>query len=250
MRTALLAVRQTPMILRAFFRQGNQVFWNYGFFLLALFFACTVLVTDDAISLRPVFTGAAITLCLIGGGVYGVSYGTWNYFRGSVVERFLRSPEGGSTIIAFLLSRFLVLFTAVLLQLGFVRVFYGIGEFGSTSALLVTTALSSACFVLLGLCMVTLSRDHFRSYMFCNVVSACLVGFGGMVPLRMMPQWVAPICRILPSGNTMLACQLVLAKGAGWAELWPYVAVLACWIAGLIVIAKLTFDWMILDRAR
>ena len=138
--TARLTLRQVPMMLRSFFRQGNQVFWNYGFFLLAQFFACSVLV-GDATELRPLLGCAVILLTVMAGGLYGVSNGLWNFFGGAVVERYRRSRYRTSAILAYLVSRFLIIYTAVLLQFASLYVFYDVRLFRSMPAFLAALAL-------------------------------------------------------------------------------------------------------------
>ena len=253
MKTTLLAFRQVPIILRAFFRQGNQVFWNYGFFLLMLFFACSLFAQGDPKSMRPLLGTTVMALALLSGGIYGVSYGMWNFFRGGVVERYLRSPWRASAPLAFLMSRFLILFSAVLVQAVALVFIYGVGVVGAGgwTALIACIALSDACCVLVGFCMVTLSRAHYRSYLFSNLVFVCLVVMGGVaIPLGQMPLWVARAGLLLPSAHITLAISAILAGGAGWWGAGPHLVCLCAWTAGLGVVAWWTFDWMVLDRAR
>ena len=253
MRTFMLSLRQTPMLLRAFFRQGNQVFWNYGFFLLMLVFACSLFGAADPLSLQPLLGTSILALALLSGGLYGVTYGVWNFFRGGVTERYLRSPWRASAILAYLGSRFLIVFTALLLQILVLVLAYGVspGGFAGWLALLLTLVLADLCCILLGFVTVTLSRAHFRSYFLSNLAFVCLVVLGGVtLPLSQMPQGVATFGRALPSAHIVEALRAILAGPAPWSGAWPYMVYLALWSAGLAVVAWATFDWMVLDRAR
>lgn len=261
MKTLTLSLRQTPFLLRAFFRQGNQVFWNYGFFLLLLIFACSLLAATDPQSLRPMLGSAVMALSLMAGGVFGVSYGLWNFFRGGVVERYWRSPRRGAALGAYLASRFLVLISAVAVQILVLLFLYGVGKppegvpwsVGGADlwALVVAAVLAGAVFVAFGLCMVTLARAHFRSYFLSNLTFIALVVFSGaLLPLELFPPWGAAIGRFLPSAHLMAAFQAVLAGGAGFGEVWQHLAMLASWLLLLIAVAWRTFDWMVLERAR
>ena len=253
MKTLALSLKQTPMLLRAFFRQGNQVFWNYGFFLLMLVFACSLFGSADPASMRPMLGASVMALALLSGGLYGVTYGVWNFFRGGVVERYWRSPWRASALLAYLGSRFAILFTALLLQALVLTLGYGVpaGGFAGWTALLVTLVLADVCCVLLGFVMVTISRAHFRSYFLSNLVFVCLVVLGGVaLPLDQMPEGVAAFGRVLPSAHIIEALRAVLAGAAAWAGAWTYMLYLALWSAGLAALSWVTFDWMVLDRAR
>ncbi|HRU93845.1 MAG TPA: ABC transporter permease [Anaerolineae bacterium] len=259
MRVVILTFRQLPIVLRTFFRQANLVFWSFGFFLLLQLLGCGLLAALDPKTLRPVLCSAVIALTLLGGGIYGVSYGMWNFFRGGVLERYHRSPYRASAVAAFVLSRFLVLFAAIVIQLVVVYVAFGVGraDMGrigdhaltwrlSLGPLLVAVALADACFVLMGLCVVTLSRAHFQSYLISNLLFAVLSLVVMLEPLRLVKgAWLA-----LPSAQVMMALEALLGEGAGWSGAWPHLWPLALWCAALAVVARQTFDWMVLDRAR
>ena len=254
MRVVILTFRQLPIVLRTFFRQANLVFWSFGFFLLLQLLGCGLLAALDPGSLRPVLCSAVIAMTLLGGGIYGVSYGMWNFFRGGVLERYHRSPYRSSAVGAFLLSRFLVLFVAIAIQLVVVYLLFGVGraDLGgirwrlNLGPLLAAVALADACFVLMGLCVVTLSRAHFQSYLISNLLFAVLSLGVMLTPLKLVKgPWLA-----LPSAQVMLALEALLGQGVGWSGVWPHLWPLALWCVALAVVARQTFDWMVLDRAR
>lgn len=261
MKSLVLCARQVPFLLRSFFRQGNQVFWNYGFFLLLLVFSCTLLASPDPASLRPLLGGSVVLLTLMAGGVYGVSYGLWNFFRGGVVERYLRSPHRATALMAYLASRYLVLLSSVAIQVLALVFLYGVGRppAGVPASvgglrpwtLLAAVALANAVFVLLGLCMVTLTRAHFRSYLYSNLAFLALVFFGGaMLPLQLYPDWGVAVGKILPSSHAAVALEAILGRNAGLGDIWRNLAALGAWAAALAAVAWRTFDWMILEKAR
>jgi len=259
MKAVILTFRQMPLVLRSFFRQANLVFWSFGFFLLLQLLACALLGAADPKALRPMLVSAVMALTMIGGGIYGVSYGLWNFFRGGVLERYYRSPYRSSAVAAFLLSRFVVLFAAIVIQLALVYLLFGVGRVDlgrigghaatwrlSFGPLLAAVALADACFVLMGLCVVTLSRAHFQSYLFSNLLFAALALGVTLTPLKLL----GAAGQVLPSTQVMLALEGILGQGSGWSGVWLHLVALSAWCVGLAALARLTFDWMVLDRAR
>jgi ABC-2 type transport system permease protein len=251
------------MILRAFFRQGNQVFWNYGFFLLLQVVACSVLAANgadqaqgraaaEARDLKPLLGCAVLTLSLLAGGIYGTTYGLWNFFRGGVIERYWRSRSRFSTIAAFLLARFLVLFTSGLIQVALLYYVYGVGRgrisFGVLAASL---ALADVTFVVLGLAAVMVSRDHFRSYFVSNLLFALLVVFSGAVrPLEALPGWAKAAGEALPASHAMEAIQQSLAQSAAWDHVAVSFGMMGLWTVLFVALTAFTFNWLVFERAR
>ena len=246
--TVMLGARQVPVMLRSFLRQGNQAFWNYGFFLTVQILACSALL-GEAKELRPLVGSAVMLLTVIAGGLYGVSNGLWGFFGGCVVERYRRARYGASAVLGFLFTRFVIIYSAVLIQFASLYFLYHVRLLRSVPAFLVALALVVMCFVVLGFCIVTLSRSHYRTYLVGNILFVPMVIFcGAVMPVRMLPQWARAVSKVLPSTYAMEALQGGLGGYWGWAEIAVPLALLAGWTVILAAVALFSFDWGVLER--
>jgi len=251
-----LALRQTPMILRAFFRQGNQVFWNYGFFLLLQLVACGMLAEKGMVTegtdkpLQPLVACAVILLSLLAGGVYGTTYGVWNFFRGGVMERYYRSRARFSAVLAYLFARFFIIFTSALLQFALIYYVFDIGKGSNLWIYAAAIAVASVTFVALGFCTVTISRAHFRSYFLSNLFFAFLLVFSGAVrPLKEMDAWAQNLGKLLPSSHAMYIVENAIQANADWDHVIVPFGMMGLWIFLLGAVAVFSFDWLVLERA-
>jgi len=243
-----LALRQLPLMMRSFARQRALVFWTYGFSLVALFFGCSILGGgQNSQDLRPLMGCAVMLMTMMGVGVYGVSSGIWDFFGGAAVERYRRPAAGGSAVLAFCLARFLVIGSAVLLQLLLLGVVYRVAVWNRIVLVLITLVLSDAVFVCLGLFCATVVRTRRQTLVLANFLFASLLVLA-VIPTDMLPGWTAAVGRVLPSTHTMEVLQGSIIEFAGAGEVAGSMLYLLVVAVVLGVIAVRRFDWLALNK--
>lgn len=243
-----LALRQVPLMLRSFFRQRALTFWTYGFSLAALFIGCSVLAGGDVDEEFRAMVGCwVVTLTLIGSGVYGVNRGLWEFFGGAAVERYRRSPIGGSAVLSYCIARYVVTLSAVALQLLLLGVAYGVAIWRRIDVITVTAVLAVGALVGLGLFSTTVVRSRRQSVILSNFLFAAL--FIGMIPdAKNPPVWLATLIRVLPSRHTTHALETVLIGRGGFADVAGSLLFLLFCAAVVVAIAVFRFDWLAFDR--
>lgn len=249
-RNLKLGVRQTPVMLRVFHRRPGLIFANYGMGLLLLFLACFV-VSGRIVELQRLLSCAVLTLTVMAGGVYGVGQGIWRFFSGPGADRCRRATHGSSALIGFCISRFIVVYVTVLLQLLLLSAALRSELLSRLVPLLAFTALACAVLVIFGLFLAVIVSSWRQAVLVCNAFFILLAGLvmgGIMAESCDMPSWLAAIGGLLPSLHMMQGYQALLVGTGNWGEL----VCPSLWLVGTAaVLAPLVlwrFNWRVLGK--
>lgn len=238
-----LAMKQVPMILRSFCRQNGMMLWNYGFSLLVLFVACSLLAPNEL--LRPFIASAIIVVTLVSGGLFGTSRGMWMFFGGSGAERYWTSASAGSSLAAYCISRFILTASAAVVQLLALGIVYRVDILHPLLPLLLISVLASACFVALGAFCASITGSRRGTAIVANILFVLLIVFSGAVlPVKHLPAWAG----LMPSAQAMTSFDGLLSAAAGGGEIATRALglVLATVVFGAV--AAMKFDWLAFDR--
>lgn len=255
-----LTLAQLPLMLRSFFRQKALVFWTYGFSVLVLFFACTILagMAGSGDVLRPPLASAVMMLTVMCAGLFGVSQGVWEFFGGGTLERYRRAPCGRSSVWAFCTARYLVILSAGVLQLLLLRVVYGISTWAGLGVLLLVLVLATVSFVALGLACATVVRARHQTLVLANFLFIVLIGTSLVTMADRMarlqkqplplPNWAVSFCRLWPSAQTYEALESVTGAAAKVGEIGGALVSLVLFSVVVIGVVAWRFDWLALNR--
>jgi len=239
-----LSLKQVPMILRSFCRQNGLMLWNYGFSLLVLFVACSLLAPSELF--RPFIASAIIVVTLVSGGLFGTSRGLWMFFGGSGAERYWTSAVAGSSVLAYCISRFVLTVTAALVQVLALGIVYRIDILHPLLPLLLVTVVAAACFVSLGALSASVATSRRRTAIVANVLFVLLIVALSVdaVAAEKIPTWL----NLLPSVQAMDLFHQLIEAAAGWGDVVKPVLglILATIVFGAIAVLK--FDWLAFDR--
>ncbi len=244
----LTTVIITVLILKSFFRQKWLMFWNYVFPVIILFFGCSVLAGNVA-DIRPLIGAAIILLTMLAGGIYGVSQGIWCFFGGPSALHYRRAAKSNSALIAYCLARFVLVYSALILEMLILLFFYKVNFSSSIGSLLLFMAVGTVFFVLLGFFAVAVVRTQRETLVLANVLFAALIVFSGaMIPLDFLPLWAYRLSLSLPSAHVMEGLQALIVQMAGIGEIAEHLLWLAAYAVILVVLVLWRFDWLVLDK--
>jgi len=218
--------------------------------LLLLFLACFV-VSGRIVELQRLLSCAVLALTVTAGGVYGVGQGVWRFFCGPGADRCRRATHGASALIGFCISRFIVVYVTVLLQLLLLSTILRSELVSRLVPLLVFTALSCGVLVVFGLFLAVIVSSWRQAVLVCNTFFVLLAGLvmgGIMAEACDMPAWLAAIGGVLPSFHTMSGYQALLVGTGSWGE----IVCPSLWLVGTAVaLAPLIlwrFNWRVLGK--
>jgi len=184
-------------------------------------------------------------LNLMGTGMWGMGYAVVDARRRKLLKRLLASPMRRSEyLLAFIVSRLVMLGPEVALLVGFGMVAFGVPMRGSVGSLALITLIGAMCFAGMGL--LTASRAQ------------TVEAVSGLMNLVMMPMWVLsgvffssanfpaamqPLIKALPLTALNDALRGVMIDGASLASVSLPVAICAAWGALSFSVALGIFRW-------
>jgi ABC-type multidrug transport system permease subunit len=134
-------------------------------------------------------------------------------------------------LLAYLISRLVLLVVEVIVLLGFAAVFFGVPVRGSLIQLSLIILASVFAFGGLGLLIASRAQT--------------IEGASGLMNVTMMPMWVLSgvFFSSLPLTATNNALRASMLRGEGWTVVGPEIALLAIWAVATLWLALKWFRW-------
>ena len=236
MKTLRQTVRLTFENLRSQHRDGQLVFWNYGFFLLLLLLFLSALGRDP--SVRVVLVGGLVTIGVMGTALFSVGIGMSAARDRGIYRRLSMFPVPVSRFLwAAVLSRWVVTFASATIQIGAARLLFGVTWPGGAWAWIIGLALGSATFCSIGFAIAGLAKASHRANAYANVVFVPMLVLSGVaLPVGFLPEWVRPASALLPASALVNLLQGTIIRGEGVSAALGSITNLIVWglVAGVI----------------
>jgi ABC-type multidrug transport system permease subunit len=182
---------------------------------------------------------------LMGSSIWGLAFGVVDARRKRLLKRLIATPmPRHEYLVSFLLSRLALLIVEVAVLVGFGVMVFQVPVRGSLGSFAVLCVLGSLSFSSLGLLIASRVRTIEAVSGLTNAVMMPMwIVSGVFFSAQRFPDLLLPVIRGLPLTAIIDALRANMLQGAGLAELWPELAVLAAWLLVCFSLALRLFKW-------
>jgi ABC-2 type transport system permease protein len=237
-------LNETIIGCKLFFRERQAVFWNFVFPVFLLFLFCSVFARS-APEMVGYLLGGVIAITIMSGAFFGLGAVMVAAREQGILRRYRVTPVTGWQIVGgSLLSRYLILLVATLLQLGLAVAVYDLKLPHHVLALFVVYSVGTLSFCAVGYLIASLARTVQAANGMANVFFLLMMFLSGAsIPFGFLPDWLQKLAHILPATYLVKALQSILAKGQGLEANGLNLLVLSLYLIVTGVISVKRFRW-------
>lgn len=186
-----------------------------------------------------------IGMNLMGSAIWGMGFTVVDARRKKLLKRLVATPMPKQYfLLAYLLSRILMLVLEVGIVLGFGAWIFHVPVRGSLLSLAVVCLLGSLAFSALGLLLASRAKTIEAASGLMNAVMLPMwIASGVFFSAQRFPDVVQPFIKALPLTAAIDALRANMLQGANLAQLAPQMGVLAAWMIVSFVLALKLFRW-------
>ncbi|HKW46133.1 MAG TPA: ABC transporter permease [Gemmatimonadaceae bacterium] len=182
---------------------------------------------------------------IMGSSIWGLGFTIVDARRKKLLKRLVATPMSRvEYLLAYLISRIVLLVAEVVVLLGFAAIFFGVPVRGSVIQLSLIILASVFAFGGLGLLIASRAQT--------------IEGASGLMNVTMMPMWVLsgvffssenfprafqPLIQALPLTATNNALRASMLRGEGWTVVGPEILLLVVWAIATLWLALKWFRW-------
>jgi|SRR5690348_3429211 ABC-2 type transport system permease protein len=182
---------------------------------------------------------------IMGSSIWGLGFTIVDARRKKLLKRLVATPMSRvEYLLAYLISRLVLLVAEVIVLLGFAAVFFGVPVRGSLGQMALIILASVFAFGGLGLLIASRAQT--------------IEGASGLMNVTMMPMWVLsgvffssenfpkafqPLIQALPLTATNNALRASMLRGEGWTVVGPEILLLLVWAVATLWLALKWFRW-------
>lgn len=188
---------------------------------------------------------ASILAFTVMGSFWGMSQQLVIFREQGILRRFRLAPGGAGVMLASgIVSNFLLIIPAVVVELGLARWTLHMKEWGNLTSMMILVTLGGATFATLGLVVASVANSMMETQVINQVLWLAFVLLSGAtVPLPTLPGWIQSFALYLPATYLVTGLQRALVKSAAPLELGSEVLSLAVSILIAFFISKQLFRW-------
>lgn len=182
---------------------------------------------------------------LMGSSIWGLAFGVVDARRKKLLKRLIATPmPRHEYLLAFLLSRLVMLVVEVGVLLGFGMLVFHVPLRGSPASFAVLCVTASLSFSSLGLLIASRARTiEAVSGLTNSVMMPMWIVSGVFFSSQRFPDMLQPVIRALPLTAIIDALRANMLQGARLGQLWPELAVLGAWMLLSFSLALRIFRW-------
>jgi ABC-2 type transport system permease protein len=240
-------VSQIKLETKLFYRDKGDLFWALAFpvFFTVLFGLIYRGESWDGMPpinylLPGIITMAVMVTCLMNTATGVISDREKGIFR-----RLSLTPLKRQTLIGGqIASRYLVVLvqTIILIVLGTTA--FGVNIGGNYLLFWVALTLGAFSFFALGFALTTFIKSEKAAVPAAMAFFFVLLFLGGcLFPIDIMPGFLQPVCKALPSSHLNDALRIVAIEEGGFSEVWPEFLKMGGWLIVLSFISVKFFRW-------
>lgn len=242
-------LRQVKLETKLLFRDKGALFWTLAFpvFMIVLFgliYQGQGETWDGMAPINYILPGiivmAVMTTCLINTTTGFVEEREKGIYRRLSVTPLKRQTLIGGQIV----NRYLVVLlqTVILIAVGIA--FLGATIGGNYLLFWAVLTIGVLSFLSLGFAIAGFIKSAKSALPFSMALFFILLFLGGIFfPLEVMPEFLQPVCKALPSLHLNDALRMVAVEEVGFSEVWPEFLKLGGWLVVSSVIAVKFFKW-------
>lgn len=186
-----------------------------------------------------------VSMMIMSNNLNGVAGQIASWRERGVLRRMQSTPLRAPTFIAAqITARLLLNGVQALLVVLIGSLFFHTQVNGSWLLLIAFVALGTLAFMAIGFIIAGLAKTPESAGPIAGIISFPLLFLGGVFfPVSSMPKAFQAFVKLLPIEHLTTALRQVMNVGAGFAELWPQLALLGGWTIVAFAIASFTFRW-------
>lgn len=202
-------------------------------------------VTGQAVSYVDWVLPGILGLNLMFSSVYGVGYVILRYRKSGFLRRLSATPLTAFEFLsAQVLSRLILVMTIITLSFIPLSLLLHLQVRGSGGLLFVLAALGSLSLISLGLVVAAYISSEELAGGLLNLVTWLMTLLSGVwYSLEGASPWLRTVAQALPLTHLLDGARAILLDGAGFAEVWPHLAVLATLALVFLSLAAVGFKW-------
>jgi ABC-2 type transport system permease protein len=182
---------------------------------------------------------------LMGSAIWGMGFAIVDARRKKLMKRLIATPMSRRYyLMAFGLSRMLLLFVEVVVVLGFGALAFGVPARGSKIVLAGVCILGSLCFSSIGLLIASRARTIEAASGLMNAVMMPMWVLSGVFfSSQRFPDVVQPLIKALPLTAAIDALRINMLQGGGLVQVAPQIGVMGVWMVLGFALALKLFRW-------
>lgn len=186
-----------------------------------------------------------IGMSLMGGGLWGVGYGTVDLRIRKVLKRFLATPMRKSDfLLSILISRLIFLVPEVIAILLFAHLVFGVAIQGSWLSMAFLILLGALMFAGIGLLVACRANTLETVSGLMNLVMLPMYVLSGIFfSSDRFPSAIQSLIQILPLTPLIQALRNISQEGASFISQWPQCSIMTAWAIVSFILALRWFRW-------
>ena len=238
---------QVKLETKLLFRDRGALFWTLAFplFMIVLFGLIYQDIDWDGQApinhfLPGIIVMAVMTTCLI-----NTATGFVEEREKGIYRRLSLAPLKRQTLIGGqIVNRYLVVLVQTVILIAIGIIFFGVTIGGNYLLFWVALTLGTITFLSLGFAIAGFIKSAKGASPFTMAIFFGLLFLGGIFfPLDVMPEFLHPFSRALPSTNLNDALRMVAIDGEGIGAVWQELAILGGWLVACSALAVKFFKW-------
>ncbi len=240
-------VGQIRLESKLWFRQKETIIWTLAFpvFFMLLFGAIWEGDTWGGMAAIDYLVPGIVVMALMITCISATATGLVEDREKGIFRLLSVTPLKRHTLLGGQIAhRYLVVLvqTAVLIAIGVG--FYKASIGGNLLLFWAILTLGAVCFLSIGFALSGLIKNAKSAHPLSMIVLYVLMFLGGcFIPLEVIPEFLLPVCNVLPSTNLSEALRQVAIGGTGLREIWQELLILMGWLVGGSVLAVKFFKW-------
>jgi ABC-2 type transport system permease protein len=240
-------VGQLKLETKLWLRQKETVFWTLAFpvFFMLLFGSIWKENTWNNMPAISYLLPGIIVMALMTTCIVATTTGLVEEREKGIFRRLSLTPLKRHTIIGGQIAqRYLVVLLQTALLITIAVSFFEASISGDFLLFWAILTLGAVCFLSIGFALTGLIRSAKSAHPLAMIVFFILMFLGGcFFPLDVMPEFLVPVCKTLPSAQLNESLRLVATGGAGLGEVWQALLIVSGWLVGCSALAVRFFKW-------
>ena len=240
-------IDQVKIEAKMWFRNRETMFWTLVFpvFFMLLFGA---IWKDDSWNNIPTISyllPGIIVMAMMTTCITATTTGLIEEREKGIFRRLFLTPVKKHTLIGgHIAIRYCIVLvqTALLIAIGITL--FEANITGNYLLFWSVLTMGAICFLSLGFALTVFIKNAKSAHPLTMIVFFTLMFLGGcFFPLDIMPEFLVPVCNVLPSAHLNEALKDVIISGAGINEVWKELLIMGAWLVGCCVLTIKFFRW-------
>jgi ABC-2 type transport system permease protein len=243
-----ILLNQVKLETKLFLREKEEVLWGFlfpVFMMLLMGFLNKDSMITETLSYLDWFMPGMIVLAVMTTCIINVAIGIVGEREKGIYRRLFLTPLKRSTLIgAKIVNRYVIVLlqTVIIIAIGMIA--FKVGIVGNYGLLFLVLTVGMFSLLALGFALASFIPSAGSAHWISMMVFFVLMFLGALfIPMEIMPDFLQPVAKALPSTCFADAIRGITISGAGIGVFWRELLILIGWFAGCSALAVKFFRW-------